>query len=76
MPPPQGPWRTVADVTVSAIVPDDRADTLMTTYQPVLLPDRAPNGSLSVLLSQNSAIWLESIADPRLYRPQVLSVRG
>lgn len=73
---PQGPWRTVADVTVSAIVPDDRADTLMTTYQPVLLPDRAPNGSLSVLLSQNSAIWLESIADPRLYRPQVLSVRG
>ncbi|MFT3853920.1 MAG: hypothetical protein QM733_14435 [Ilumatobacteraceae bacterium] len=73
---PQGPWRVVADVPVTAVVPADRAGTLMTTYQPVLLPRRAPNGTLSVLLSQNSAIWLESIADPRLYRPQVLAVRA
>lgn len=73
---PQGPWTVVADRQVAAIVPADRGDTMMTTYQPVIVPARAPNGTLTVVLSENSAIWLESVADPRLYRPQALSVRA
>ena len=73
---PQGPWHVVADLQVTAIVPADRADTLMTTYQPVIVPQRAPDGTLTVVLSQNSAIWPESVADPRLYRPQAIPVRA
>jgi hypothetical protein len=73
---PHGPWQLVANLPVEAVVPDDRAGVMMTTYQPVLLPQRSPDGTLTVVLSQNSAVWLESLADPRLYRPQALAVRG
>jgi hypothetical protein len=71
---PQGPWRTVADVAAQATLPSDRPSTWMTTYQPEIMPSRAPDGTLTVVLSQNAAVWTQAVDDPRLYRPRVLAI--
>jgi hypothetical protein len=73
---PWGPWTTVQRLPAVPRLPPDRAGVWMTTYQPILLPQRGDDGRLIAVLSQNASIWQDAIADPRLYRPQALRVRG
>jgi hypothetical protein len=73
---PQGPWSTIAWIPAVPRVPADRSGVPMSTYQPVLLPERGTDGRLIAVLSQNAADWLVALDDPRLYRPQALAVRS
>jgi hypothetical protein len=73
---PAGGWTTLSTMPAVPRLPAERAATLMTTYQPVLLPQRGDDGRLIAILSQNAATWTDAIADPRLYRPQAIAVRG
>jgi hypothetical protein len=67
---PWGPWKTVQRVRYEGRYGSEG----MTSYQPILLPWRDPSGKLIVVLSENRDDWLESVANPILYRPAAFTV--
>ena len=62
---PWGPWTTVHEQDVTARVPAGAAvEGGFVTYQPVLLPWQDDDGTLTVLIAQNSKKWSDSVDDP------------
>ncbi len=73
---PWGPWTTVYDEVYEPLVPRGvNPESHTATYQPILLPWTDTDGGAIVVISQNAGRWAEAVADPRRYRPRVLSIQ-
>lgn len=75
---PWGPWKTVYDEELPEVLPvgvdRETAESYnLVSYFPVLLPWRAPNDHLVVVVSYNGQ-WSKAVRDPRAYRPRAFDL--
>lgn len=64
---PWGPWTTVDHRTHAGRPTDIEKN----SYQPIILPWSTAAAGVSVIVSENAAVWEQAVADPSLYRPGV-----
>jgi hypothetical protein len=65
---PWGPWTTVSE---REFIPTHGKKQV--SYHPVLMPWRAADGDLVVMLSENAALWDDAVWHPPYYWPKVFA---